>query len=71
MWSAILYGLRVSLVIGGCSVALGGAIGISLGLVSGYAGGWIDAVIMRVADVQLTFPAILIALLLDGVAKPC
>ncbi len=69
MWSAILYGLRVSLVIGLCSVALGGAVGILLGLVSGYAGGWIDAVIMRVADVQLTFPAILIALLLDGVAQ--
>ena len=68
MWSAILYGLRVSLVIGGLSVALGGAIGITLGLIAGYAGGWIDAVIMRIADVQLTFPAILIALLLDGVA---
>ena len=50
-------------------MALGGAIGISLGLISGYAGGWVDAIIMRVADVQLTFPAILIALLLDGVAK--
>ena len=68
LWSAILYGLRVSLAIGFCGVALGGAIGITLGLVSGYAGGWIDAVIMRIADVQLTFPAILIALLLDGVA---
>jgi peptide/nickel transport system permease protein len=68
LWSAILYGLRVSLAIGFCSVALGGAIGIALGLISGYAGGWIDAAIMRIADVQLTFPAILIALLLDGVA---
>jgi peptide/nickel transport system permease protein len=68
LMSAILYGLRVSLAIGFCSVALGGAIGIALGLISGYAGGWVDASIMRIADVQLTFPAILIALLLDGVA---
>ena len=68
IWSAILYGLRVSLAIGFCGVLLGGAIGIGLGLISGYAGGWTDSVIMRIADVQLTFPAILIALLLDGVA---
>ncbi len=68
MLSAILYGLRVSLVIGVCGVALGAAIGVGLGLISGYAGGWIDSIIMRIADVQLTFPAILIALLLDGVA---
>ncbi len=68
LMSAILYGLRVSLAIGFCSVALGGAIGIGLGLISGYALGWVDAAIMRIADVQLTFPAILIALLLDGVA---
>ena len=68
LWSAILYGLRISLMIGFLSVLLGGAIGIALGLIAGYAGGWIDSVIMRVADVQLTFPAILIALLLDGVA---
>ncbi len=68
LWSAILYGLRVSLSIGVLSVMLGGAIGVALGLISGYAGGWIDSLIMRVADVQLTFPAILIALLLDGVA---
>jgi peptide/nickel transport system permease protein len=68
MLSAILYGLRVSLAIGLCSVALGAAIGVGLGLTSGYAGGWVDSIIMRIADVQLTFPAILIALLLDGVA---
>ena len=68
MWSAILYGLRISLAIGFFGVLLGGAIGISLGLISGYAGGWTDSTIMRIADVQLTFPAILIALLLDGVA---
>jgi peptide/nickel transport system permease protein len=68
--SAILYGLRISLVIGGASVLLGAAIGVTLGLVAGYAGGWLEAIIMRVADVQLTFPAILIALLVDGVAQP-
>lgn len=68
LWSAILYGLRISLMIGILSVLLGGAIGVVLGLVAGYAGGWIDSLIMRVADMQLTFPAILIALLLDGVA---
>jgi peptide/nickel transport system permease protein len=68
LMSAILYGLRVSLAIGLSSVALGAAIGVSLGLIAGYAGGWTDSVIMRIADVQLTFPAILIALLLDGVA---
>jgi peptide/nickel transport system permease protein len=66
--SAILYGLRVSLAIGFWSVALGAALGVGLGLISGYVGGWMDSLIMRVADVQLTFPAILIALLLDGVA---
>ena len=66
--SAILYGLRVSLSIGFLSVALGAAIGVSLGLIAGYASKWTDSAIMRIADVQLTFPAILIALLLDGVA---
>jgi peptide/nickel transport system permease protein len=66
--SAILYGLRASLLIGFLSVALGAAIGVSLGLIAGYSGGWTDSAIMRIADVQLTFPAILIALLLDGVA---
>jgi peptide/nickel transport system permease protein len=69
LWSAILYGLRVSLLIGIFGVLLGGAIGITLGLIAGYAGGRIDAIIMRIADVQLTFPAILIALLVDGVVQ--
>lgn len=67
LYSAILYGLRVSLIVGGLGVLLAAAIGITLGLVAGYVGGRIDAIIMRVADVQLTFPAILIALLIDGV----
>ena len=69
LWSAILYGLRVSLLIGFFGVLLGGAIGITLGLIAGYAGGRIDSIIMRIADVQLTFPAILIALLVDGVVQ--
>ena len=62
-------GLRVSLLIGVFGVLLGGAIGITLGLIAGYAGGRIDSIIMRIADVQLTFPAILIALLVDGVVQ--
>ncbi|HRE19490.1 MAG TPA: ABC transporter permease [Rhabdaerophilum sp.] len=67
LYSAILYGLRVSLAVGGLGVLLAAAIGITLGLVAGYVGGRVDALIMRIADVQLTFPAILIALLIDGV----
>jgi peptide/nickel transport system permease protein len=67
--SAILYGLRVSLLVGFLGVALSAALGIALGLIAGYFGGTVDAIIMRIADVQLTFPAILIALLVDGVAK--
>ena len=67
--STILYGLRASLLISICAVAIAMVLGVSLGLVAGYIGGITDALIMRVADVQLTFPAILIALLIDGVAK--
>jgi peptide/nickel transport system permease protein len=67
--SAIMYGARVSLIVGLASVALAMALGVSLGLIAGYAGGRLDAFIMRVADVQLSFPAILIALLIDGVAR--
>ncbi len=69
MLSAILYGLRISLTVGVLGVALAAFLGIGLGLVAGYVGGAVDGVIMRIADVQLTFPAILIALLIDGVAK--
>ncbi|MGH7005933.1 MAG: ABC transporter permease, partial [Alphaproteobacteria bacterium] len=54
MYSAILYGTRLSLVVGFASVALAMAIGVALGLVSGYVGGAVDAFIMRAADVQLT-----------------
>ena len=67
--STIMHGARLSLGIGLASVVLALVLGVSLGLVSGYFGGRIDAVIMRVADVQLSFPAILIALLIDGVAR--
>jgi peptide/nickel transport system permease protein len=65
--STILYGTRSSLLIGLSAVLLATALGVTLGLWAGYAGGRLDAVIMRIADVQLTFPAILTALLIDGV----
>ncbi len=67
--SAILYGSRISLLVGFSSVLLAASIGVTLGLISGYVGGAVDALIMRVADVQLSFPAILVALLIDGVAR--
>jgi peptide/nickel transport system permease protein len=67
--STILYGTRLSLAVGVSSVVLSMLLGVTLGLVAGWRGGWIDTVIMRVADVQLSFPAILIALLIDGVAR--
>ncbi|HEY8382183.1 MAG TPA: ABC transporter permease [Microvirga sp.] len=69
MFSAILYGSRVSLLVGFASVVFSMFVGISLGLVAGYLGGRIEALIMRVADVQLSFPAILVALLVFGVAR--
>ena len=64
--SAILYGLRVSLLVGGLAVAFAVVVGVTIGLVSGYVGGFVDLVFMRIADVQLTFPAVLTALLVDG-----
>lgn len=67
--SAIFYGSRVSLIVGCASVLFSIVLGVALGLVSGYVGGRLDSFIMRVADVQLSFPAILIALLVDGVAR--
>ena len=69
MLSAIFYALRISLFVGFISVLLAMTIGITLGLISGYVGGAVDAVIMRAADVQLTFPAILVALLINGIAR--
>ncbi|TMH27139.1 MAG: ABC transporter permease [Betaproteobacteria bacterium] len=67
--SAIMFGARVSLLVGLAAVVLAMLLGVSLGLIAGYGGGKIDGFIMRVADVQLSFPAILIALLVDGVAR--
>ena len=67
--SAIIFGLRVSLFVGVMSVVLAMTIGVTLGLVSGYIGGRTDQFIMRVADVQLTFPSILIAMLIFGVLR--
>ena len=67
--SALMYGARISLLIGGASVVASLLIGVSLGLLAGYAGGRIDAFIMRVCDVMLSFPSILIALLIAGVGR--
>jgi peptide/nickel transport system permease protein len=67
--SALMYGARVSLVIGLASVLLSVLIGVALGLLSGFVGGRLDAFIMRVCDVMLSFPAILIALLINGVGR--
>jgi peptide/nickel transport system permease protein len=67
--STILFGSRISLLVGFASIFLAMIIGVGLGLVSGYIGGRVDAAIMRIADVQLSFPAILIALLIDGLAR--
>ncbi|WP_027550286.1 ABC transporter permease [Bradyrhizobium sp. Cp5.3] len=69
VFSAILYGLRISLFVGVLGVLFSGALGILLGLTAGYFGGAVDGLIMRIADVQLSFPAILIALLINGIAK--
>jgi peptide/nickel transport system permease protein len=65
--SSIMFGLRISLLVGFVSVLLAAVVGTILGLLSGYVGGLLDSFIMRIADVQLTFPAILIALLIDGI----
>src|SRR5437867_2709461 len=67
--SAILYGARLSLVVGFSAVILALLLGVTLGLIAGWYGGIAETVIMRIADVQLSFPAILIALLIDGVAR--
>jgi len=69
LFSAILYGSRISLLVGFSSVIFALILGVGLGLLSGYIGGTLDAVIMRIAEVQISFPAILIALLVDGVLR--
>src|SRR3977135_2965929 len=67
--SAIAYGLRVSLLVGVLGVLFAAVLGIGLGRIAGYFGGAVDGLIMRIADVQLTFPAILIALRVNRVAQ--
>jgi peptide/nickel transport system permease protein len=67
--STIIFGSRMSLIIGLGATLLAMVFGVSMGLMSGYIGGKFDAFVMRVADIQLSFPAILIALLIDGVAR--
>jgi peptide/nickel transport system permease protein len=69
MISAILYGARLSLVIGLSALTIAAVLGVGLGLAAGYFGGRFDAVVMRIADVQLALPAILTALLIDGIAR--
>ncbi len=69
VFSALMYGARISLLIGGASVLVSTLVGVSLGLLSGFAGGRVDAFIMRICDVMLSFPSILIALLIAGVGR--
>ena len=67
--SALMYGARISLVVGAVSVLFSMVIGVSLGLLAGFRGGWIDGFLMRLCDVMLSFPAILVALLIAGVGR--
>ena len=67
--SALMYGARISLAVGFASVVLSVIIGVALGLLAGFYGGWIDSALMRLCDVMLSFPAILVALLIAGVGR--
>jgi len=67
--SAVIHGARISLIVGLTSVALSLLIGVALGLLAGFLGGWVDALLMRLCDVMLSFPAILVALLIAGVGR--
>ncbi|MGI9357136.1 MAG: ABC transporter permease [Rhizobiaceae bacterium] len=69
VFSTILFGMRISLFVGFTAVLFALILGVTLGLIAGYVGGWTETAIMRVADVQLTFPAILVAMLIFGIAK--
>ena len=69
LFSTILFGLRISLFVGLMAVFLAMVIGVTLGLIAGFVGGVLDTVIMRFADIQITFPSILVAMLIYGVAK--
>jgi peptide/nickel transport system permease protein len=67
--SALMFGARISLVVGMISVVLSVLIGVTMGLLAGFFGGWVDTVLMRLCDVMLSFPAILVALLIAGVGR--
>jgi len=67
--SALIYGARISLIVGLASVAVSLSVGVSLGLLAGFKGGWLDTLLMRLCDVMLSFPAILVALLIAGVGR--
>ena len=67
--SAVIYGARISLVVGVAAVLLSAVIGVTLGLIAGFVGGWVDTLLMRLCDVMLSFPAILVALLIAGVGR--
>lgn len=67
--SAVIYGARISLIVGLVSVVLSVAVGVVLGLLAGFFGGWLDSFLMRVCDVMLSFPPILVALLIAGVGR--
>lgn len=67
--SLMIYGLRTSLMVGVLAVCLSVTIGLTMGLISGYYRGWVETVIMRMADIQFTFPAMLLALLIGGVSR--
>ena len=67
IFSAIIYGSRTSLLIGVLGVILSGVLGVVLGIIAGYFGGWVDNLVMRIADIQLSFPSILIAMFLMSV----
>jgi peptide/nickel transport system permease protein len=69
MISSILFGARLSLIIGVSAMAIATTLGVGLGLAAGYFGGRFDAIVMRIADIQLALPAILTALLIDGIAR--
>jgi peptide/nickel transport system permease protein len=69
VYSSILYGLRLSITVGLLSVVLAMAIGVALGIAAGYMGGIVDGIVMRLVDVMLSFPAILVALLVNGAAR--
>ncbi len=69
LWSAILYGTRISLIIGICAVALQAFLGISIGLIAGYVGGRTDSILMRIADIQLSFSTLMVAIIVLAVTK--